>query len=181
MHDTPHETAESTVPSPPGPLPVTEPSPGPGDPSRVSPEIVVKLIGLIDEFERLFRDEPSAWAAIEAEIEERKARREARRAAGRPEYTPAPPGASRREPRPYVGFDRERATYERAKPSLLESAEGKWITIVGDEILGPFDDFADAHGAGLDRFGLGPLYIKQVLAQEKPVYLPYYVDLPCQT
>ena len=84
--------------------------------------------------------------------------------------------------RPFVGFDREQATYERLKPALLEAAEGRWVVIVGDEIVGPVDDIDEAIRAGYKRFGLGPLYIKQVLAHEPPpVVLPPYVVVPCQT
>jgi len=31
--------------------------------------------------------------------------------------------------RPFVGFDRERAAYERLKPALLARAEGKYVVI----------------------------------------------------
>lgn len=184
MHDTPHEPEEPIVPSPPPATPGHELVTKFDGNTFVSPQVVIKLLSLIDDFETAFRDPPTAWAAIEAELGARKARhtafqarREARRAAG----WFVDPAASRGEPRPFLGFDREEATYERVKPALLESAEGKWVTIVGDVVLGPFDDIGDAEGAGLDRFGDGPLYIKRIRAQEVPVYLPYYVDLPCQT
>jgi hypothetical protein len=68
--------------------------------------------------------------------------------------------------RPFVGFDRERATYERLKPALLAKAEGKYVVIVGDEVIGPLEIHEDAELAGYTRFGIGPLYIKQVLAEE---------------
>jgi len=71
--------------------------------------------------------------------------------------------------RPFVGFDRERATYERLKPALLAKAEGKYVVIVGDEVVGPLESHADAELAGYTQFGIGPLYIKQVLAEEPVV------------
>ena len=70
--------------------------------------------------------------------------------------------------RPFVGFDRERATYERHKPELLKTAEGQWVVIVGDELIGPMENGEDAERAGYERFGLGPLYLKQVLAEHRP-------------
>ncbi len=61
-------------------------------------------------------------------------------------------------------------------------AGGKWVVVVGDEVVGAFDDMVQAERAGLKRFGLGPLYIKQVLAQDVPaVGLPTYAVVPCQT
>jgi hypothetical protein len=68
--------------------------------------------------------------------------------------------------RMFTGFDRERATYERLKPELLKTAEGKFVVIVGDVSSGPFGSHEDAERAGYAQFGLGPLYIKQVLAEE---------------
>ena len=86
-----------------------------------------------------------------------------------------------RSRRPFVGFDRERATYERHKPDLLNKAEGQWVAIVGDEMIGPLESGEEAERAGYKRFGLGPLYIKQILAQEPPpIELPFGL-IPCQT
>jgi len=184
MHDTPRGTAEPVVPLESGAMPGTEASPGLDDRSRVPAEVAVKVMALIDEVEHLFGDPAKAWAALKAEIEYRKALRESRKSgdmAG-PNNEPGPAEPVRREPRPFVGFDREIATYERRKPALLESAEGKWIVIDGEEVLGPFNDIADAERAGLKRFGEGPMFIKQVLAQEPPpLVLPPYLVIPCQT
>jgi hypothetical protein len=83
--------------------------------------------------------------------------------------------------RPFVGFERERATYEQHKPDLLKTAEGQWVVIVGDELIGPMENDKEAQRAGYQSFGLGPLYIKQVLAREPPpVVLPFGL-VPCQT
>ena len=67
------------------------------------------------------------------------------------------------------GFEVERATYERIKPTLLERAQGKFFVLVGEEYAGPYDGFNDAEEAGYTRFGIEPLYIKQVLAEEPVV------------
>lgn len=71
----------------------------------------------------------------------------------------APPGQ-----RPFVGFERERAAYARLEPALLARAAGQYVVLVGEEIEGPVDSFEDALRAGWRRFGLGPLYVQQVLA-----------------
>jgi hypothetical protein len=178
VHDTPHETADSVTPFESGAMPSPEPPPHPRDFSRVPPEVAVKLIRLIEEAERLFGDPVRAWAAIKIIIDDRKAFIEGRGSA----VAPIPDKVVRREPRPFIGFDREMATYERIKPAMLEKAEGKWVTIVGEDVIGPFDEIADAERAGYRRFGLGPMCIKQVLAQEPPpLVLPLYLALPCQT
>lgn len=72
-----------------------------------------------------------------------------------------PPGQ-----RPFVGFERERGAYARLKPELLARAAGQYVVLVGEEIEGPVDTFEDALRAGWRRFGLGPLYVQQVLADE---------------
>jgi hypothetical protein len=71
--------------------------------------------------------------------------------------------------RPFVGYDREREAYERLKAGLLSHAEGQYVVLVGDELVGPFDEHEAAQRAGYARFGRGPLFIKQVLAEERPI------------
>jgi hypothetical protein len=65
--------------------------------------------------------------------------------------------------RAFIGFDRERATYERIKSELFTTAQGKFVVIVGDEFLAPIDNYDDALRAGYARFGPGPLYIRELL------------------
>lgn len=68
--------------------------------------------------------------------------------------------------RPFVGYDRERAAYSQRKPELLKTAEGKYIVLVGDDMVGPVNSYGEALREGYRRFGGGPLYIKQVLVDE---------------
>ena len=75
---------------------------------------------------------------------------------------PDPPAGRR----PFVGYDREQAAYARLKSDLLTQAEGKFVVLVGEDVEGPTETFGDALRAGYRRFGLGPLFIKQVLAVE---------------
>jgi hypothetical protein len=77
--------------------------------------------------------------------------------------------------RPFIGYDRETETYERLKPGLLERAEGRFVVLVGDEMIGPFDSRPEAEGAGYARFGLGPLFIKRVLAEEPVIEVTRFV------
>lgn len=96
----------------------------------------------------------------------RKAR--ARKSTPRPVVDSLPPDPPSQR-RLFTGFDRERATYLQLKPDLLVSDEGKYVVIVGDEVLGPLESHEEAERAGYKRFGLGPLYVKQVVAEE-PVF-----------
>ncbi len=68
--------------------------------------------------------------------------------------------------RPFVGYDREQAAYERIKAELLARAEGKFVVLVGDDLQGPVETFEEALRIGYRQFGLGPLYVKQILAKE---------------
>jgi hypothetical protein len=76
----------------------------------------------------------------------------------------APPGE-----RPFTGYDRERDAYARLRPALLKRAEWRFVVLVGDDIEGPVDTFEEALRAGWRRFGLGPLYVKQILAEEPTI------------
>lgn len=68
--------------------------------------------------------------------------------------------------RPFVGFDREKATYERLRPEWLAHGPGRFVVIVGDQVEGPVETFREALRVGYRRFGLGPLFVRQVLAAE---------------
>lgn len=82
--------------------------------------------------------------------------------------------------RPYTGFEVERETYDRIKPKLLETSEGKFVAIVGHEWVGPLDTDEEAERAGYQKFGLGPLYIKQVSPKEPPALVTRNVVI-CRT
>jgi hypothetical protein len=92
---------------------------------------------------------------------------------------PARADAITKPGRPFTGFEREQATYERRKPELLKVAEGKFVVLVGGELIGPFETEDEAERAGYSRFGLGPLYIRQVLAEERAIILSRDVA-PCR-
>ena len=75
-----------------------------------------------------------------------------------------------RQVRPHVGFTCERDLYRRLKPDLLRTIPDKFVVLVGSEIIGPFLTFREAHRAGYAKFGPGPLFIRQVLAEEPAAY-----------
>jgi hypothetical protein len=80
----------------------------------------------------------------------------------------------------FAGFARESAAYERLKSELLRTAEGKFVVFVGERWVGPLETEEQAERAGYAEFGLGPLYIKQVVSEE-PVVLTTRGIAPCPT
>jgi hypothetical protein len=152
---------------------------------------------LIDAAEARFDNPVAAWEAIEANLKRRIARHRewAPSGAGDPTREGFEQGRPRQSTggamsfhagvptqarRPFVGFDVEVETYARLKPELLPRFEGKFVVIVGDEIEGPVDTFSDALRAGYRRFGLGPLFVKQILATEPVVEVTRDI-VPCRS
>ena len=88
--------------------------------------------------------------------------------------------SSARPRRPFTGYDRERSTYEHYREELLRRCEGKFVVIVGDEIEGPVENLGEALRAGFRRFGLGPLYVKQILEKEPVVEVSRGI-IPCRS
>ncbi len=62
----------------------------------------------------------------------------------------------------------ELETYERRRETLLVQAEGKWVLIRGDQVVGTFDTNMDAVADGYRRFGNVPFMVKQILRVETP-------------
>jgi hypothetical protein len=70
-----------------------------------------------------------------------------------------------------MALEREMETYRRELPGLLARGEGKMVLIFGDQVEGVFETRDDALRAGYDRFGLVPLLVKEVRANEEPVVM----------
>ena len=64
---------------------------------------------------------------------------------------------------------REQAVYDANLSSWLLDHEGEYVLIKGKTVDGFYTSRDDALLAGYSRFGIGPLFVKQVLATE-PVY-----------
>ncbi len=69
-------------------------------------------------------------------------------------------------------FDRERAYYEQHKEDLLRHHEGKFVLIVGEDLVGSFDAQGAAYEAGIAKYGNVPLFIKLVQRDEPKVSIP---------
>ena len=147
---------------------------------------------------RTFGQQPvAAWGAIKAEVERRIAHQQESAPSGTGEPTrkggeqdrpgqstggamPTHPGVATQARRPFIGFDLEVSDYMRLKPELLSRFPGKFVVIVGDEVEGPVETFREALRAGYRRFGLGPLFVKQILAVEPVVEVTRDI-MPCRS
>jgi hypothetical protein len=160
-------------------------------------DIEESIIELIDTAEHLAGNPAVAREAIKAEVERRTVREREWEPLGtgeptyaevehlRPKHSiggamPIHPSAPIEARRRFIGFDLEVATYTQLKPDLLARFPGKFVVIVGDEIEGPAETFSEALRAGYRRFGLGPLFVKQLLTVEPIVEVTRDI-VPCQS
>ncbi len=65
-------------------------------------------------------------------------------------------------------LDAELKTYEQHRDQLLGTAEGKYVLIRNDQVVGVFDSKMDAITQGYQRFGNVPFLVKQILKVEVP-------------
>ena len=65
-------------------------------------------------------------------------------------------------------LETELKTYERHREALLETAEGKFVLIRNDQVIGVYDSKMDAIAQGYQKFGNVPFLVKQVLKVEAP-------------
>jgi hypothetical protein len=62
----------------------------------------------------------------------------------------------------------ELATFEKSKPALLGSDEGRWALIHQGRVIGVFDTEGDAIAAGYRELGNVPFLTKQIVPTEVP-------------
>jgi len=65
-------------------------------------------------------------------------------------------------------LDTEWETYKHHREELLGQAEGKYVLIRGDEIVGIFNSKGDAIAQGYERFGNVPFLVKEIVKVETP-------------
>ena len=65
-------------------------------------------------------------------------------------------------------LDTEVETYERHREELLGHAEGKFVLVRDDKVVGVFDSKMDAIAQGYQRFGNVPFLVKQIVRVELP-------------
>ena len=65
-------------------------------------------------------------------------------------------------------LDSELKTYEQNRDHLLGTAEGKFVLIRNNQVIGVYDSKMDAIAAGYQQFGNVPLLVKQIVKVEIP-------------
>ena len=65
-------------------------------------------------------------------------------------------------------LDKELKTYDQHRDRLLGSAEGKFVLVKDDNVIGIYDSKMDAIAQGYQQFGNVPFLVKQILKIETP-------------
>jgi hypothetical protein len=71
-----------------------------------------------------------------------------------------------------MALETEIARYNELLPELLASGEGKYAVICGRDLVGVFDTNDAAYRAGLDRVGVNPFLLRQVLRVQPRIWIP---------
>ncbi len=71
-----------------------------------------------------------------------------------------------------MAFEAENKTYADAKDKLVAEAEGQFVVVKGENILGPYSTYGAAYEQGLKMFGKPPFLVKQVLREEPVIFNP---------
>jgi hypothetical protein len=80
-----------------------------------------------------------------------------------------------------MALERELETYRRELPRLLgEGSAGKWVAVLGEDLLGVFPTMEGAFEAGLERFGDRSFLVKEVVEKETPFYFTRNIR-PCRS
>ena len=66
-------------------------------------------------------------------------------------------------------LETELRIYEQQREHLLGTAEGKFVLIRNEEIVGVYDSKMDAIAQGYQKFGNVPFLVKQILKVEAPL------------
>ncbi len=72
-----------------------------------------------------------------------------------------------------VPFDEELATYEQHKNLLLANAEGQYVVVSGNSLIGPYASHTAAYSEGIRTFGDVPILLKQVQRDEAVFSSPF--------
>ncbi|OGQ75972.1 MAG: hypothetical protein A3G40_06945 [Deltaproteobacteria bacterium RIFCSPLOWO2_12_FULL_57_22] len=65
-------------------------------------------------------------------------------------------------------LDAELKTYEENRDQLLGTAEGKFVLIQNNQVVGLYDSKMDAIAMGYQQFGNVPFLVKQIVKVEAP-------------
>jgi len=70
--------------------------------------------------------------------------------------------------------------FEEMLPSLTKD-EGKFALVIGADLIGVFDTYADAFAAGYERAQLNPFLVKKIAGIESVANLSRDIDNQCLT
>ncbi len=74
------------------------------------------------------------------------------------------------------GLDIERQTLERERSRLLARHAEGFAVVVGNEVLGVFEEMSDAYAAGVARCGPHrPFLLRRLMQEEEQAEMPAYV------
>ncbi len=71
-----------------------------------------------------------------------------------------------------ASLNREQAVYDAKLSVWLSDHEGEFVVIKGEEVDGFYESRDEALAAGYSRFGIGPLFVKQVSSSEPVHHIP---------
>ena len=66
-------------------------------------------------------------------------------------------------------LDSELKTYEQQRDHLLAKAEGKFVLIHDDQVVGVYESEMDAISQGYKQFGNVPFLVKEILKVDMPL------------
>ncbi len=72
-----------------------------------------------------------------------------------------------------MAFEIENHFYEKNKSKFLKKYEGKFVTILGNEIGGVYESFEDALNAGYEKFGLSQFMLRKIEKKDPVVLIPF--------
>lgn len=78
-----------------------------------------------------------------------------------------------------MALEVELTTYEANLQSLLAD-EGKYVLIMGEEVLGIYETYADAIQSGYEKCKLESFLVKQIEATEQVQFITRPIE-PCRT
>ncbi len=71
-----------------------------------------------------------------------------------------------------MALETEIARYNELLPELLATSEGKWAVVAGKELVGLFESNDAGYAAGLERVGVSPFLLRQVLRARPVIWMP---------
>jgi hypothetical protein len=71
-----------------------------------------------------------------------------------------------------MALEKELETFKKRLPEWLDLYHNKYVLIMGEELIGVFDEPRTAYQAGVERFGNVPMLIRQVRSEDETSFYP---------